>query len=127
MKKVKLVVYEPSINNVIGNELNLLLNDEANVIDALIEADKIINDKGEFSVPDYRSLLHMVYNPVTDRFYNQVAVAGSDQSGHILNVRENPRKRLPEVANIIIIPTGGCISEWEEAIDYEQFLKAMSG
>lgn len=125
MKKVKLIIYEPSVNKVIGRELNLLLDDKANLIDIINEVDKIIKGKGSFPVPDYQSLLHMVYNPVENRFYKQVALRAHVESDLSLNVRDDPTKELPERTTVILIPAGGCISEWEEAIDYERFLKAI--
>jgi len=122
-----MVIHQPLINRVIGSELNLELDDYANLVDAINEVDKIINIKGGFPLQDYRSLLHMVYNPVENKFYKQVAVtAHIEPNQQMLNVRENPRKELPEGAKIILIPTGGCISEWEEAIDYKEFSKAIS-
>jgi len=126
MKRIKLVIHEPLINRVVGSELNLLLGDKANVVDAINEVDKLINNKGGFPLPDYRSLLHMVYNSVENRFYKQVAVTASNEMAQMLNVREDPKKELPEGTTIILIPTGGCISEWEEAVNYERFLKAIS-
>jgi len=126
MKRIKLVVHEPLINRVIGSELNLLLDKKANLVDAISEVDKLINSKGGFPLPDYRSLLHMVYNPVENRFYKQVAVTAHKEPDQMLNVRDNPKKELPEGATVILIPTGGCISEWEEAINYEEFEKAIS-
>jgi len=126
MKRVKLVIHEPLINRVIGSELTLLLDDKANVVDAINEVDKLISNKGGFPLPDYRSLLHMVYNPVENRFYKQVAVTAHKEPDQMLNVRDNPKKELPERTTIILIPTGGCISEWEEALNYEEFSKAIS-
>jgi len=126
MKRLKLVVHEPSVNRVVGSELNLLLDDKANLVDAIGEVDKLINSKGGFPLPDYRSLLHMVYNPVENRFYKQVAIAASDESGQMLKVRDNPKMELPDKATVILIPTGGCISEWEEALSYDEFSKAIS-
>lgn len=124
MKKVKLIIYEPEINKVIGRELNLTLEDKANLIDIINEVDKIMKGRGGFPVPDYQSLLHMIYNPVENRFYKQVALRAHAEPNLSLNVRDDPRKELPERTTIILIPAGGCISEWEEAIDYERFLKA---
>jgi hypothetical protein len=126
MKKIKLFIHEPLINKVIGRELNLLLDDKASLVDTIGEVDKIINSKGSFPVPDYRSLLHMIYNPVENRFYKQVAITAYKQSGQMLHVRDNPKKELPEGVTVTLIPAGGCISEWEEAIDYEEFLEATS-
>jgi len=124
MKRIKLIIHEPLINKIIGSELNLLLS-KANLINAISEADKKINDKGTFPVPNYQSLLHMVYNPIQNRFYKQVAVSAYDESGQLLNVRDDPKKALPEGTVVILIPAGGCISEWEETIGYEEFLKAL--
>jgi len=125
MKRTRLFIRETSINKVIGSELNLLLDDEANLIDAINEVDKIINSKGRFPVPDYRSLLHMIYSPVENRFYKQVAITVY-KSGQALNFREEPKKKLPEETTVILIPAGGCITEWEEALDYDEFLRGIS-
>ena len=124
MKRIKLFIHEPLINKVIGNELNLLLDDKVTLIDAIHEVDKIISSKESFPVPDYQSLLHMIYNPVKNKFYKQVAITAYKQSRQMLNVRDNPKKELPEGITVTLIPAGGCISEWEEAIDYKEFLKA---
>ncbi|UCE57808.1 MAG: hypothetical protein JSW19_01015 [Candidatus Bathyarchaeota archaeon] len=125
MKRIKLFIHEPSINKVIGRELNLFLNAKAGLLDAIIEVDKIINSKGSFPIPDYRSLLHMIYNPVKGRFYKQVAVTAYKQSGQTLSVRDDPRKELPGGITVTLIPAGGCISEWEEPLSCEEFLKCM--
>jgi hypothetical protein len=67
----------------------------------------------------------MIYNPIQNSFYKQAAVSAYDGLGQLLNVRDAPEKALPEGITVILIPTGGCISEWEEAIDYREFLKAI--
>jgi hypothetical protein len=126
MKRVKLVIHEPLINRIIGNELNLFLPDKANLVDVINEADKLINNKGGFPLPDYQSLLHMVYNPIKNRFYKQAAVTAYNERNQMLNVRDDPKQELPEDATIILIPTGGCISEWEQALNYKEFMKAVS-
>ncbi len=126
MKGIKLFIHEPSINKVIGRELNLLLDEKANLIDVISEVDKMIEEKGSFPVPGYQSLLHMTYNPFENRFYRQVAITAYKQSEQPLKVRDDPKKELPGGTTVTLIPAGGCISEWEEAIDYEQFLKAIS-
>ena len=38
MKQVRLVIHEPAINKIIGSELNLLLDDKANLVDACMHA-----------------------------------------------------------------------------------------
>jgi len=126
MKRIKLFIHEPSINRLIGRELNLLLNDNANVIDAINEVDKMLKSKGSFPVPNYGSLLHMIYNPVENRFYEQVAISAYKQHGKMLDVRDNPKQELPEGVTVTLIPAGGCIGRWEEVIDYEKFLETIS-
>jgi len=126
MKRIKLFIHEPTINKVIGRELNLLLDERANLIDAIRSVDKMIISKGSFPLPGYRSLLHMIYNPVENRFYKQVAISAYSHLGQMLNVRDDPRKEIPDGITVTLIPSGGCISEWEEAMDYEVLLKATS-
>ncbi len=126
MKRIKLFLHEPTINKILGRELSIALEDNASLVDAIREVDKMINRKGGFPVSEYRSLLHMVYNPVENRFYKQVAVIAYDESGQSLNIREDPKKQLPAGITVTLIPAGGCISEWEEAINYENFLTAIS-
>jgi len=53
MKRIKLFIHEPSINKVMGRELNLFLIDKASLVDTINEVDKMINSKGSFPVPDY--------------------------------------------------------------------------
>ena len=125
MKRIKLIIHEPLINRVIGSELILLLRDKGNLIDAISEVDNMISSRGTFPVPNFQSLLHMVYNPLENRFYKQADVTAYVESGQMINVREAPKKALPEGVTVIVIPAGGCISEWEEAVDYRDFLKAM--
>lgn len=125
MKRIKLFIIEPSINKVVGRELNLTLDSEANLLDAINEVDKIIKSKGNFPAPHFQSLLHMVYNPIKNRFYRQVAITAYKESGEMLNVRDDPKNELPAGITVTLIPAGGCISDWEEAIDYKEFLKAL--
>lgn len=125
MKTVKVFIIEPLINKAIGRELILSLCNEATTIDVISEIDKIISDKGTFPSPHYHSLLHMTYNPLQNRFYKQVAATAYDDTGQIINIRENPKRKLPHGPTITLIPAGGCISEWEEAMNYEKFLKAL--
>ena len=125
MKKIKLVIHQPSINKLIGSELSLSLSDDASIVDAIMQVDKMIVSKGCFPVADYGSLLHMIYHPVENRFYKQVAITAYKEQNKTLNVRDNPEKELPEEVIIILIPAGGCISEWEEAVDYKKFFTAI--
>lgn len=127
MKRVKLALHEPLINKVVGSELHLQLDDNANVIDAIKAVDDLIDQRGRFPLSEYRSLLHMVYNPFENRFYKQAAVTAYGEGEGMINLRIDPRMKLPADATVVLIPSGGCISEWEVAIDYEEFRKSMQG
>jgi hypothetical protein len=125
MKHITFVLHEPSVNRILGDKLNLQLEEKASVIDAIIEVDKLIKSEENFSLSPYQSLLHMVYNPSDNRFYKQTAIVAYKATGEMLNVRDSPEQDLPEGATVILIPAGGCISEWEEAVSQQEFLKAM--
>lgn len=125
MKRAKLIVHEPSVNKLIGGELLLQLDDTANLIDAINEVDRLISEKGGFPLPECRSLLHMVYNSAENRFYKQVAVAAYKEGEDMIDLRVDPKQKLPANVTVVLIPAGGCISEWEEAIDFEEFSNAI--
>jgi hypothetical protein len=126
MKRIKLKIQEYSINRIVGNELELLVHEDANVIDVINEADKIIRSKGKFPSEYYKSLLHWVYNPVKGKFYEQTGINAYTASQKFLNVRNDPKMKLPNDTTIILIPEGGCITAREEVIDYETFCKTIS-
>jgi len=67
--------------------------------------------------------MKLIYNPLENRFYKQVAVTAYKQSGQTLNVRYDPKKEIPEGMTVTLIPAGGCISEWEEVVDYKKFFE----
>ncbi len=127
VKRIRLIVHEPSVNKIVGSEFDLELSDEASAITVISEVDRLIDQKGDFPLSDYKSLLHMTYDPVRNRFYNQVAVAAYLEGGDMVNLRADPRQNLPPGATVVLIPSGGCISEWEIAMDYQKFRWAMQG
>lgn len=126
MKKVKLVIRQYSINKIVGSSFDLLLHKKANVIDAINEVDRMIGDHRRFPIEEYHSLLHMIYNPVKNRFYKQTAITAYTGPREFLNVKENPEKVLPDETVVVLIPEGGCITATEDVLDYERFCKAMS-
>ena len=109
MKKVTLIVRQTEINKIFHNGLQLLLESDSSILDAIKAADKEIKKEcGNFPVKGFESLLQMVYHPYEDRFYKQVAVQASSKSKPFLNIRENPKTPLPNETTIILIPQGGC-------------------
>jgi hypothetical protein len=124
-ERIRLIIREHSIAKLVGNKLELLLDKKASTIDAIVEADRIIKSKGGFPLPEYLGLLHMVYNPLEKRFYKQVAISAYSSKGFI-NVKNDPSRDIPDKTILVLILNGGCISEWEEVIDREEFLQSIS-
>jgi hypothetical protein len=117
MKKVTLIVRQTEINKIFPNGLQLLLEDNASALDTIRAGDEEIKKKcGNFPVKGFKSLLQMVYHPYENRFYKQVAIQASIKSKPFLNIRENPKMPLPNDTIVILIPQGGCQTDWEEPI-----------
>ena len=116
--RVKLSIHQTEINRLIGSELELTLKAGSCIVDAVKAVDEEISKRTiTFPVKGYRSLLHMVYHPVEERFYKQVAVQAYEKPGVFIPVRQNPKMPLPDQAMIILIPEGPCISEWEDVVN----------
>lgn len=117
MKKVTLIVRQTEISKAFPNGFHLLLEDNASTLDAIKAIDEEIRRKcRKFPVERFKSLLHMVYHPYEDRFYKQVAIQAHIKSKPFLNIRENPKAPLPNDTIVILIPHGGCQTDWEEPV-----------
>ena len=117
MKKVTLIVRQTEINKIFPNGLQFLLEDNASTLDVIRAVDEEIRRKcGNFPIKGFKSLLQMVYHPYENRFYKQVAIQASIKSKPFLNIRENPKMPLPNETTIILIPQGGCQTDWEEPV-----------
>lgn len=129
MIKVQLTIGQlPILSEIVGDEVNLTLSDGTSILDVINAVDRIIAEKGGFPITDYGSLMHMIYNPIENRFYNQVAVTAYGINGDertILNIRKNPKQALADFTTIILVPEGVCITDFEKPIPYEVFLTAM--
>jgi len=126
MIKVRFQIHEREINKIIDKELELYLEDKSNIIDVINEVDKIILARDKFPSKDYGSLLHWIYNPIEQRFYEQTAIHAYTESNPFLNVRNNPRMGLPDNTTIILIPGGPCISAGDKPISYEDFKNSLN-
>lgn len=127
MKRTKLIVHEPSVNRILGSELRLELSEEANLVTAIDEVDRLIDQRRGFPLSEYGSLLHMIYDPVGNRFYGQVAVIAYLEGGEVINLRADPMRKLSVGVTVVLIPSGGCTSEWKKAMDFQEFKRAMQG
>lgn len=115
MKRIVLIVRQAEISKLFPNGFQLVLEDDASLLEAIRAADEEIMKKaGKFPVEKCKSLLHMVYHSQGDRFYKQVAVQAYTASNPFISLRENPKMPLPNEATIILVPQGGCTTDWEE-------------
>jgi hypothetical protein len=115
MKNVTLIVRQTQINRIFPNGFHLLLEDDCTVLDAIRAVDEEIRDKVEkFPVERCKNLLHMVFHSRENRFYKQVAVQAYATSDPFINLRENPSMPLPNDVTIVLVPEGGCTTDWEE-------------
>jgi hypothetical protein len=116
MKRVTLIIRQREINKFFPQGFQLILGDEASIIEALKAADEEIKRKvGGFPVEKYRSLLQMVYHPYEKRFYKQVAIHAYVKSKPV-NLRDNPTVPLPDEVTVILVPEDGCQTDWEEPL-----------
>lgn len=120
MKKVTLIVRQHEISKVFPKGFQLLIADNASILDALRAADEEIKKKCEnFPAKGFKSLLHMVFHPHEDRFYKQTAIQAYTKSKPFINIRENPKMPLPNETTVILIPQNGCQTDWEEPVTTE--------
>ena len=123
MKKIYLKLQDHLINKIIGKDFEFSINENENLIDVIKKLDELICIKGKFPYKEYHSLLHMIYNPIENKLYTQVAINIYDENGMFIHIRENPKMSLPDKTKIILIPAGGCITSWDKVIDYNKFEK----
>lgn len=120
MKQVTVIVRQPDIGRIFPNGFRLMLEDNTSLVDALRIVDEEIKKTCDtFPAKKYKSLMHMVYHPYENRFYKQVAIQANTSSQQFLNVRDNPRMPLPNETTVILIPHGGCITDWEEPVEQQ--------
>jgi len=117
MKRITLIVRQTEINKLFPDGLHLQLEDNASVFDAIKAFDgEMLRRHGQFPVKTFACLFQMVYHPYENRFYKQVAIQASAKTEKFLNVRENPNMILPDATTIVLIPQGGCSTDWEEPV-----------
>jgi hypothetical protein len=137
MKKVRLEVEQKEINKLVGKEFEHFLHDDADVIDAIVEVDKLIREKGDFpkleyinrddtKVRLYQSLLHILYNPLENRMYDHIIMAAYSKLKPWINVKYEPKAELPDETTVRIILKNICGDVIQENIvDYEILQQMM--
>lgn len=118
MKRVRLILRDPDLNKMVGNELNLSLEDPANIVDVIRKVDEIVLEKGRFPIVGCESLLHLTYHPFEKRFYRHVALTAYSKSERFLNVRGDPELVLPN-ETVVVLALTICSGEWEPIVNPE--------
>jgi len=125
MKQVNLKILDSSLKEVLGGDFSIRLPDKANILDLIKQIDK--SSKGQFFIknyPEYHSLLHLMWNPIEERFYRQIALSAYTSDNRFFEVRKNPKLVLPDGLTIFL-GLGLCKSESEEVVDFEIFKKLV--
>jgi len=119
MKKVTFVIRDPDINKVLGNEVELLMSEEANIIDVIKKVDELIMQKTiSFPVKGCRSLLHLTFHPTEHRFYTHAALTAYSQTERFLDVKTNLDSPLPN-GSVVVLALTICSGDWEQIVDME--------
>jgi len=125
MKKLKLIILDSALKKYIGDEADLYPDDNANFIDALKEID--IRTKDKFPIedyPEYKSFLHMFWNPIKERFYKGIVLTAFTKNRSFYNLRSKVMDVLPDDLTVHL-GLGLCKSEGEPIVPYEEFHERM--
>lgn len=126
MKKIRMEIKETSLNKKLGGTFTLILYDGANILYAIDKIDWLIMRKlGRFPVEGFKSLLHMLYDPVRKRFYEQVIMHASSPKSVFLPVRNQPNLELDEGTFVRLILLAVCADAPEPVLNYKQFREAL--
>lgn len=90
-------------------DLPLNLENNATIKDAIAEADSKLGNTC--------SLRQLIWHPKENRFYRMVALMASCPEKPFINLRESIETPLPDNTRIVIVPDGGCSSDFEERIN----------
>lgn len=118
MKRVRFILRDPDLNKILGSELNLTLENSANILDVIRKVDEIVAEKETFPFEGCKNLLHLTYHPLEKRFYKHVALTAYSKSERFLDIRSNPELTLPDETTIVLALTI-CSDEWEPIVDLE--------
>ena len=117
LKRVRFVIRDPDINRVLGNEVVLSLDDDANILDVISKVDELIAQKTSvFPVKGCRGLLHLTFHPVERRFYSHAALTAYSQTERFIDVRGDLDSALPDGA-VVVLALTICGGDWEQIVD----------
>jgi len=126
MRKVRIEIKESSLNKKLGNVFTLALYDGANILYAIDKIDWLIMRRlGRFPIDGFKSLLHMLYDPVRRRFYEQVIMHASSPKSVFLPIRNQPQLELGDGTFVRLILMAVCADAPEPVLKYEDFHEAL--
>ena len=126
MKKVRIETKETSLNKRLGSVFTLALYNGANILYAIDKINWLIMRRlGRFPNDGFKSLLHMVYNPVRKRFYEQVIMHASSSKSAFLPIRNQPELELEDGTFVRLILMAVCADAPEPVLKYEEFHEAL--
>ena len=126
MKKIGMEIKETSLNKKLGSNFTLFLYDGANILYAIDKIDWLIMRKlGKFPIEGFKSLLHMLYDPIRKRFYEQVIMHASSPKSAFLPIRSQPQLALEEDTFVRLILLAVCADAPEPVLKYEEFREAL--
>jgi hypothetical protein len=127
MRKVRIEIKETSLNKRLGSVFTLALYDGANVLYTIDKIDWLIMRRlGRFPIDGFKSLLHMLYDPVRRRFYEQVIMHASSPKSAFLPIRNQPELELEDGTFVRLILMAVCADAPEPVLKYEEFHEALS-
>ena len=126
MRKVRIEIKETSLNKRLGSVFTLALYDGANILYAIDKIDWLIMRRlGRFPIDGFKSLLHMLYDPVRRRFYEQVIMHASSPKSVFLPIRNQPQLELGDGTFVRLILMAVCADAPEPVLKYEDFHEAL--
>jgi len=111
MKTVELAILNTEIMSIKKDSMFLSVENDASVIDILAAGDnelkKLLGDK-PFPIDIFKNLLHLLYNPESNEFYEDIGVEARDQDKNWLPIVKDLSINIPDKSFIYLTPDAGC-------------------
>ncbi|MHA1278469.1 MAG: hypothetical protein ACTSQI_13275 [Candidatus Helarchaeota archaeon] len=110
MKEVKIFVLHPDLFKILDEPVTVMVDDEADVVQAIAAADKVFLEKseGDFPLENLFSLLQLVWDVNEWNFFVDVGIDARAPDKSWLPLRDDPELVLPAGADIRLNPDAGC-------------------
>ena len=116
---ISVIIQLSAIRPIIKMPQNLQFPDGTNVIDIIGYLDdkyqKLIENDNKSHAMDFlekkvRSILHLLWNPKTEQFYEDVGLEARlpSQNGETVPIEKNWRVEIPDQTWLVLTPDAGC-------------------